>query len=140
MSRPLKQEKKEFSKINFSHNLKFPYLSSNLRDEKPHSMHHCQWGKNFIKLFSWVVMMYQTITSGMLLFYYMHDLLHYLEQKFTQTTCVVLMFWTITSQMSLCNCMCNPLCYVKQRLHFITFHNIPTEVFFRYMRCLKQVG
>ena len=34
MSRPLKQEKKEFSKINFSHNLKFPYLSSNLRDEK----------------------------------------------------------------------------------------------------------
>ena len=86
MSRPLKQEKKEFSKINFSHNLKFPYLSSNLQDEKPHSMHHCQWGKNFIKLFSWVVMMYQTITSGMLLFYYMHDPLHYLEQKFTQTT------------------------------------------------------
>lgn len=101
-------------------NLKFPYLSSNLRDEKPHSMHHCQWGKNFIKLFSWVVIMYQTITSGMLLFYYMHDPLHYLEQKFTQTTCVVLTFWTITSQMSLCNCMCNPLCYVKQRLHFIT--------------------
>lgn len=56
----------------------------------------------------------------MFLFYSMHDPLHYLEQKFTQTTCVVLMFWTITSQMSLCNCMCNPLCYVKQRLHFIT--------------------
>lgn len=101
-------------------NLKFPYLSSNLRGEKPHSMHHCQWGKNFIKLFSWVVIMYQTITSGMLLFYYMHDPLHYLVQKFTQTTCVVLTFWTITSQMSLCNCMCNPLCYVKQRLHFLT--------------------